>query len=212
MLKIYSYVVDHDFGLAPNPFGNYCTLAVCKGSIRSSSNLNIGDWIIGTGSRSLEHVSGKKYIGKLIYAMQVDEVLTLEEYWADKRFDYKKPVLNGSLVTMYGDNFYHKDEKGNWIQENSAHSLANGSPNKAHIEKDTRGARALISENFYYFGEQAPTIPKLLKNVCHSGVGQKIVDEGLNADLISWIRTDFNPGIQGDPVNWVIYNQMQINL
>ncbi|MBW2740862.1 MAG: hypothetical protein JRE64_18905 [Deltaproteobacteria bacterium] len=25
--KLYSYVVDHDYGYAPNPFDGYCTLA-----------------------------------------------------------------------------------------------------------------------------------------------------------------------------------------
>ena len=27
MPKLFSYVVDHDLGFAPNPFGGFCTLA-----------------------------------------------------------------------------------------------------------------------------------------------------------------------------------------
>jgi len=207
MLKIYSYVVDHDLGLAPNPFNGYCTLAVCKGSIRRSSNLNVGDWIIGTGSRALEKVTGKKYIHKLIYAMQLEEIMPLENYWNDERFSIKKPMLNGSLVAMYGDNFYHKNANGEWIQENSAHSFADGRPNPAHIEKDTRGVNVLISRNFYYFGDSAPLIPQEIMDVCHEGVGQKIVDEDLNAEFLSWLTKNYVPGIYGDPANWTIYNQ-----
>ena len=26
-MKNFSYKIEHDFGLAPNPFGGYCTLA-----------------------------------------------------------------------------------------------------------------------------------------------------------------------------------------
>jgi len=210
MLKIYSYVIDHDLGLAPNPFNGYCTLAVCKGSIRRSSNLNIGDWVIGTGSRALEKLTGKKYVNKLIYAMQVEEILPLEKYWEDERFSVKKPLLNGSLVMMYGDNFYHKNNKGEWIQENSAHSHSDGSPNTAHIEKDTRGANALISQQFYYFGDNAPLIPKQLRDICHSGVGEKIVPDILNENFLSWLQDSNSPGIHGDPANWTVYDQIKI--
>lgn len=210
MLKIYSYLVDHDFGLAPNPFGNYCTLAVCKGNIRKSSRLNVGDWIIGTGSRALERTSGKKFIGKLIYAMQVEEILPMENYWLDERFQFKKPVLNGSLVKMYGDNFYHKNADNEWIQENSAHSLHDGTPNEKHVKKDTRGVNVLISRRFFYFGDKAPKIPEELKGVCHTGVGEKIIKPEFNERLLQWIATNFSQGINGDPINWIIYNQIKL--
>lgn len=143
-MNFYSYKLDHDYGLAPNPFGSYCTLAVCKSNIRKNKNLVIDDWIIGTGSKALncEH--------HLIYTMQVQEIITFDQYWKDERFAYKKPVLNGSLVQMYGDNFYHKDEAtGNWIQEESAHSIVD---KEAHLEADTSGERVLISKKFWYLG------------------------------------------------------------
>jgi len=59
-MNYYSYLVEHDFGLAPNPFGGYCTLTVCKPIIRKSSKLRIGDWIIGTGSVALSRTFGRK--------------------------------------------------------------------------------------------------------------------------------------------------------
>lgn len=54
---LFSYVVDHDHGFAPNPYGGYCTLVHCKfGGERGRQNIvemaKVGDWIVGTGGRS----------------------------------------------------------------------------------------------------------------------------------------------------------------
>jgi hypothetical protein len=132
-------------------------LAVCKSSIRKNKNIEIGSWVIGSGSKKL------KNIDKLIFAMQVDEKLTFNQYWDDPRFQYKKPIVNGSLVQMYGDNIYHQDSIGQWIQENSAHSLGNEKPNIGHLKRDTEGGFVLISTNFYYFGDKAISV--FLKNL-----------------------------------------------
>ena len=210
---MYSYLIEHDLGLAPNPFGKYCTLAVCKSGIRKSKKLALGDWIIGTGSRALEDTTEKRLRGRLIYAMQVTEKISLEDYWNDARFQYKKPVMNGTLVTMNGDNFYHKAADGNWIQEDSAHCMTNGTCNPEHLRKDTGGKNVLISEHFYYFGDKAPIIPKELIEVCHTTQGQKIVTPDQFAlDLIDWVTNNFRTGIHGDPLNWCEYNPNQLSL
>ncbi len=88
-MKVYSYIVAYDTGFAPNPFFGVCTLATCKPRIREHAS--IGDWVIGTGAK-LKY----DYQGRLIYAMRVDETLTLDEYWNDPRFQNKKPVPRGS--------------------------------------------------------------------------------------------------------------------
>lgn len=80
MPKLFSYVVDHDYGFAPNPFGGFCTLAKCKyGSKRRNivEMAEVGDWIAGTGGADLRKSAGH---GKLIYAMRVDEIIPLNEY------------------------------------------------------------------------------------------------------------------------------------
>ena len=68
MSKLFSYVVDHDLGFAPNPYGGFCTLAHCKFSSSGRKNIvelaKVGDWIAGTagvGPLNAGH-------GKLIYA------------------------------------------------------------------------------------------------------------------------------------------------
>lgn len=209
-MTVYSYLVEHDLGLAPNPFGKYCTLAVCKPEIRKSKKLAIGNWVIGTGSKALEVTTGKKLIGKLIYAMAVEEKINLEDYWNDERFQYKKPIMNGTLVTMFGDNFYHKDEEGKWIQEDSAHCMLDGTCNPEHFKKDIRGENVLISQHFFYFGNNAPLIPKHLIKVCHSTQGQKKLTKELSTEFIDWIHNNFQTGIHGDPLNWSEYNQLNL--
>lgn len=203
-MKIYSYRLDHDYGLAPNPFGTYCTLVVCKTKIRRSKNLKIGDWIIGTGSKALEKVVSKELTNRLIYAMKVKECLTLNEYWNDNRFLYKKPNMKGSLVSMFGDNFYYLDSNQKWGQIDCAHRNPDGSLNDKHIKTDTKGKNAIIAEVFYYFGENAIEIPSKYKNVIHSTQGEKIVKpEELGFEFIIWLEKNFKTGIHGDPLNWI---------
>ena len=48
-MKLYSYIVAHDGGFAPNPFWGYCTLANCKPKIRQTAK--VGDWIVGLSSK-----------------------------------------------------------------------------------------------------------------------------------------------------------------
>lgn len=85
MPKLISYVVDHDHGFAPNPFGGFCTLAKCK---YGSGKRNIiemaeeGDWIAGTGGADLNKSAGHS---KLICAMRVDEKISLQEYCRGNR-------------------------------------------------------------------------------------------------------------------------------
>lgn len=198
-MKYFSYKIEHDYGLAPNPFHGYCTLAVCKSSIRSNKNLKIGDWIIGTGSKALGNLH------KLIFAMRLEEKVTFNEYWEDIRFAKKKPIVNGSLVQMYGDNFYHQDkDSGEWVQENSAHSLAGGLTNNGHLKRDVGGEFVLISKEFYYFGSNSPLIPKEYLEVCSEGRDMKSVSIPTDTanKFIAWLQANYSVGINGDPTSW----------
>jgi hypothetical protein len=85
---LFSYVVDHDYGVSPNPDSDYCTLVHCKFQRRASKRRNIvesaklGDWILGTGGRSKES-SGT---GTLLYFMRIDEKPPFRHFLSDKRF------------------------------------------------------------------------------------------------------------------------------
>ena len=135
-MKLFSYVVARDYGFAPNPFYNVCTLATCKPQIRR--NAAVGDWVIGTGSAS--HARS----GHLVYAMEVSEVMTYTEYWLDRRFAKKRPVLRAGKKRAFGDNIYRCDGAGRWHQADSHHSLVSGRPNVHNIEHDTKTDRVLI--------------------------------------------------------------------
>jgi len=170
----------------------------------------MGDWVIGTGSKALESATGKKLTDKLIYAMKVTDRVTFEDYWIDKRFQYKKPTMNGTLVGMFGDNFYHRDDKGIWVQEDSAHSNLDGTPNQEHLRIDTGGNNILISEQFYYFGDVTPTIPSHLNEICHTGIGEKKLQPELSEAFVDWLSENFRTGIHGDPLSWAQFNQLEL--
>lgn len=78
--KLYSYIIPTDDGAAPNPFGNTCTLTICKPAIRRSAMP--GNWVIGTGSKNVFLRNGvkKDFSKHLVYAMLVTDKKTLEEY------------------------------------------------------------------------------------------------------------------------------------
>ncbi len=203
-MAYFSYKIEHDFGLAPNPFGGYCTLAVCKPTIRNNKNLQMDDWIIGTGSTKLDRLH------HLIFAMKVEEKLTFNDYWDDPRFQYKKPEINGSLVQMYGDNFYHQNlNTKKWIQENSAHSLESGMKNLDHLKIDVEGKYVLVSKTFYYLGDKSILLPKRFWEICSEGRNMKgpSISERVAEDFVSWLQKKYSIGIHGDPINWVKYNR-----
>lgn len=45
-MKLYSYIVKTDKGLAPNPFWGWCTLALCTPN-HMGIKANQSDWIVG---------------------------------------------------------------------------------------------------------------------------------------------------------------------
>lgn len=208
-MHCFRYKLDHDFGLAPNPFGGIMTLAVCKGDIRRNKNLQVGDWIIGTGSKKMGRLN------QLIYAMQVEGWMTFDEYWNNPTFEFKKPILNGSLVQMYGDNIYHTDPvTGKVIQEKSAHSNFDNSQNGTHTNRDVRGKNVLYSRHFYYFGNRSPKIPKNLQYICCTtrNYSYKDIDEKSISKFIKWLEFNYELGVNGEPCNWQQFKLPKLDL
>ena len=196
MPKLYSYVVARDFGFAPNPFYGFCTLATCKPQIRK--NAQVGDWIIGTGSKSKERE------GHLVYAMRVSEVMTFNEYWQDCRFQEKRPDMYASISKAFGDNIYFKDKTGQWIQQDSHHSYANGNPNPDNICHDTKVDRVLISMKYVYWGGSGPQIPASSGiDICKRGPGHRCkFCKKLVKDCIAWLCSLNETGYCGAPLEW----------
>ena len=197
--QVYIYVVDRDFGFAPNPFHKVCTLACCKPKIRSSAQ--VGAWVFGIGGKRLQAT------GQCVFGMQVTTTMTFDEYWMDPRYQVKRPVRNGSRVMMLGDNIYHrKTLESDWIQENSHHSCTDGSPNPSNIMKDTRTNRVLASTHFLYFGAEAPKIPSnILGEMGYKNCqGHRTFSISKAKGLLDWFD-----GISRGKIGWVLGDPFQ---
>lgn len=80
MPRLFSYIVDHDTGYAPNPSNDICTLAYCKYPMRP--HVKEGDYVVGLGKKDLgNHV---------VYAIRVTEALEHDLYLLDSRFEDRR--------------------------------------------------------------------------------------------------------------------------
>lgn len=115
MATLFSYVVDHDLGFAPNPSAGYCTLVHCKfGGMRGRRNIvesaRVGDWILGSGGRNKDSAGH----GKLIYLMRVDEKLPFERFLVDTRFRGRrdcKDFGSGNVYALISRRYFYFGEK-----------------------------------------------------------------------------------------------------
>lgn len=110
MPRLFSYVVDHDHGLAPNPTGGLCTLAKCKYGTKRRNIIELaeeGDWIAGTGGADRGKSAGH---GKLIYAMRIDHKMPLSEYcraYQEKRLDAEHDIDEDGRFALLSRHFYY---------------------------------------------------------------------------------------------------------
>ena len=203
-MAYYAYKITRDYGFAPNPFFGYCTLACCKPHIRAKAG--VGDWIIGTGA--IEN----NLLYNLIFLMRVSEKISFEDYWNDERFARNKPVLNGSLKQMHGDNIYYK-ENDQWCQMDSHHSFYNGELNEANLKQDLSGNFVLISNHFIYLGRKRVRVPEKYIELCPNSKQRDYItikNEELPSDFIDLITKKYLMGVNGEPINWEEYNQIEL--
>jgi hypothetical protein len=173
-MDLFTYVLKHDGGFAPNPFGDVCTLATCKPAIRRTAR--VGDWIAGFGS--VEGVGA----GLLVYAMRVGRVMPLDEYGVDPAFTAKRPQSGGQWWQPLGDAQYHRDESGEWRQRRGCHG-------PGLMKKDLSGLNALVADEFYYLGHKAVALPASLKGVVTQTQGhRRIRDIAVVQAFVAWVR------------------------
>lgn len=203
-MSIYAYKITRDYGFAPNPFGNYCSLACCKPHIRKKAV--VGDWIIGTGAVE----NGLLY--NILYVMKVSEKITFQEYWEDARFSYKKPILNGSLKQIHGDNIYYNTDN-EWFQLDSHHSLHDGNLNNKNLNQDLSGEYVLISNYFFYLGDKYFKVPAKYIEICPNLRHRDYItvkNEELAFELIELVINKYDSGLSGKPINWQEYKQLKL--
>jgi hypothetical protein len=195
-VTVYSYVVEHDLGFAPNPFQGVCTLACCKPEIRKKAV--IGDYILGTGAAKPNLNS------HLTFWMRVDKVMTFDQYWEDKRFRRKKPVMSGTAYLRYGDNIYHRDGEEEYKQEDSFHSLEDGSVSFGDLKRDTGTTdKVLIGHAFAFWGRSGVKLPAHLECFVKKGPGHrcKFTDDQIAA-FMAWLNALPKRGYIDEPAHW----------
>lgn len=190
-MKLFSYVVQHDYGHAPNPYFGYCTLCRCKYRARPGGRSNVVElakqamdegetvWVVGTGGKDERKSAGN---GRLVYAMRVDEVLPRGEYYEDSRFAKKRPLRNGAYAEQRGDNVR---PKGRF---------------------ETHEQFVLISRHFFYFGRTVVEIPARFSNFEKGGPGflyRRFEDADI-VRFVKWIE-GHKQGMLGEPCgkNWL---------
>lgn len=197
-MRLHSYVIEHDLGFAPNPFYGVCSLACCKPKIRKYAEL--GDYVVGLGgarAQLTEH---------LCYWMRVDEIITFDDYWKDRRFRRKRPYMAGSTHMRYGDNIYHIDPgNGEYVQVDSFHSLPNGVLSTPDLERDTGSTdKVLLGREFGFFGRSGIPLPDELKFVVVKRRGHKnrcFSPQQVEA-IVSWITSNPARGYRDEPALW----------
>lgn len=111
MPKLFSYVVQHDHGFAPNPAGGLCTLVHCKfskvpGKKNLVENAEEGDWILGTGGVGPDTAGN----GRLIYLMRVDKKIPFARYLRSRRFAGRVDRCDcgeGNRFALVSETFYY---------------------------------------------------------------------------------------------------------
>ena len=199
-VRLHSYVLDHDYGFAPNPFHGFCTLATCKPMIREHAA--VGDFIVGTGCAK------RRRRGYLVYFMGVAEITNYDAYWRDPRFEGKRPFLRGSKMRAFGDNIYHRDPvSGAWQQANSLHSQRDGTLNPVNVAHDTKSEKVLIGTDFAYWGGHGPQIPDKFRDcdgfdVCAMRGHRNRFPDTLRDQFIDWLRSLGAHGYVAAPLDW----------
>jgi len=191
MPRLFSYTIRIDDGAAPNPFRGMCSLAICKPMIRRVAKP--GDWIAGLGSR---RAPSGDLTARLVYAMRVDETLSLADYdkHAPSRWPDRIPnVASANLCDRLGDCIYDFSS-GDPVQRQGVHGPLNQTT-------DLSGKNVLISKHFYYFGSRACPLPDHLLAICHQNQGHR---SDLNAayfqPFVEWIEgLKLEPGQYGWP-------------
>jgi hypothetical protein len=177
--NLFSYVLKTDSGFAPTVTGGYCTLACCKPKIRAvvgkEKDPKVNHWVMGT-------VPKRFGPNRLAYIMRVTEIKTFDEYFRDPRFKTRS------------DNIYYK-------KNNRLVQLKNQHHHNKDIHNDTKVDRVLISSLFWYFGDQAPELPKeFRRSFIKKGRGHlRIKDYGKIRNFIAWISSNYRPGLHGYP-------------
>jgi hypothetical protein len=206
MTRIYSYVIRIDDGAAPNPFWDVCTLTICKPVIRRKAN--IGDWIIGTGSKHTKLADGSKhdFSDSIVFAMKITDKKTLQEYDEYCKNELKNKIPNWKTTDWQlrvGDCIYE-------YSNDNEPSIRKGVHNEGNRKRDLSGDYALLSNHFYYFGVEARPLPFELKPLIKKNQGHKKIElTELVIHFENWIEKFEKNKLYADPqMRWLFDREL----
>ena len=163
MSMLFSYCIPYDDGAAPNPFWGLCTLAICKPAIRRKAKK--GDWIVGTGSKRSPIGD---IAGQVVYAMCVIRKMKMEEYDELTRSEFpdKIPQMESAdRRRRCGDSIYDFSTP--------IPSLRPSVHNEKNRRTDLGGEYVLLSNHFFYFGDQPVALPEELQAIAQQQRGHR---------------------------------------
>ena len=147
---VWTYVITYDLGGAPNFEPPATTLTLCAPRVRRYAEL--GNLALAFNGNLVHGVSGRERHPErhsVRWAGIVAEAIPLADYWDDPRFEGKKPGQSRG----YPDNIYRPVNGGLDQVPNRTHG-----PEK--MRNDIGGARSLVFQTVWYFGQTAPILPK----------------------------------------------------
>lgn len=199
-MTLFSYCILVDDGAAPNPYWGVCTLTICKPKIRKTAK--VGDWVVGVGSKN---VFRDDYSGKLVYAMQVTQVLSIREYDA-----YCRNELQGKIPDIYNEDY--RKNVGDCLYDYSGNKRGRqrlGVHDQSGKRRDLSGENALLSDHFFYFGDHAVDIPQQFSVLVRQGQGHQChKNEGIKFAFVEWLTSSFRPNVLfGQPQVRVVFSK-----
>lgn len=189
-MKLLKYVMTTDSGLAPNPYFDVCSLALCTPN-HMNAQLEFGDWVVAHASKDTGH--------RLVYAMRLTRILDMPDYFA--AFPNKRPDPYGSREQQCGDNLYYRDG-GRWARLPSAE---HNTPESFFHDQNRMVYLAEGADNFWYFGAAstlpaldgfADQFPWLIKD--RQGFSY-VRDEKCIGEFGKWLRALGHRGLIGQP-------------
>ena len=150
--RLFTYKVASDGGSAPNPFGNVCTLAICKPAIRRVAKP--GAIVVGLDT-------GRTNEYRVVYCMEVSKVLSWQKYIeachaAASARNVKKGQANLGIKVPK-----NAKDPGDCIWK-SANAYSEVLPSwsehygqEAYQTDVTNGQNVLLGQQFWYFGDGA---------------------------------------------------------
>jgi hypothetical protein len=192
-MNLFTHSLTYDDGAAPNPFWGLCTLALRQPAIRLAAQAD--DWILGMGAAAspLGDISDH-----VVYAMKVTSKLTLEEYdqfcktfLPRKMPNWRSPDYRQRM----GDCIYNYIAGSDPKMRTSIHKEENK-------EQDLSGRYALLSKQFYYFGNKPVRLPEGLRPIINTTKGHACEsNQPFVEAFVEWIEgLDLRPNkVLGEP-------------